>query len=489
MAIDTTKLNKDLRSLIPQVGKEGGPSASATKSSGLIKGLNDLVGSLKSFASRSAESSKDGADTVKRTNRGDSFRDEQEKTIGILDIDAPDEDAIFEANRRRAQGSIDVIEGRRDRLISEDIESGRQLSGRQRALNVGGGLSGSDFATAGAQKVDTAVAKSISERKSFAESQVQDVLGGIATRSSEQFQNERATFLSSAKDRLDLIEEFNTNVRTQAKTDIGALVTNGLTVDDVKAQEPETYTQLLEDVGGSEELLNAFFASAVPPENVLFEDTVNGRFIQIIQDEDGTQRKQTFDLGEEFRTEGLKLITKTASGQLVFGPETLTDPSQLQIYGSIGQFGKAGGDDPKDVFSFDKGGRDNLIGGGFSGTEVTQIQSDINEFGLEETLSGMDEATQKTVRDAIQEPEVPEFTFDRAGVGEFLGVDPESTTEEKLPGSFFGFGSETAPSGKDVTDDMLAFIESQRALGFSDTEIGKIIADRADEQRKADAEE
>lgn len=487
--IDTTQLNKSLSTLIPNIKTQG--DRSVVGSSNLQQGVKDLISSLQSFGQKSGKSSEEttGGETVTRDNtssRDDNFRSDQESLIETLNIDEPDSDKIFDANRRRAQGSIDLIESERDRLISEDIEEGRVLGKRGRSLSVAGGLGGSDFASSSAQKIEETTSKVIQSRRVEAQAQIQSVLDGVATRSSEQFQADRATFLTTAKDRLDLIEEFNTNLRTQAKADIESLVTNGLTLEEFKASEPDTFNQLLEDVGGSEELLNSMFASAVPADQILFEDTVNGRFIQVIQDPvTGERRQQTFDLGEDFRTEGLKLITKTAGGQLVFGPDTLTDTSELQIYGAVGQFGGDKDGDDKVVFSFDKEGKGGLVDAGFSGKDITEIESDIEEFGLPSVLEGMDEEQQAIVRSAVKEPVEAETVLDRAGIAGFLNIeDPEDETPGADKGGLLGFGATPGSSPKDRVDAIEALIESYRALNLPDSEISKILIDRKEEARQ-----
>jgi len=485
MPVDTTQLNKALAGLIPTIDSKG--KADTVAKSGLLESLQSFTNSLSSYSANATNDSKDKAKqprTVRTTaeDRANAIFGEQGK--------APTEEDIFRKNKRMAQGQIDLIKQQTDQVIEGDLEAGKRLQARARALNNNSGLGGSTFATKNAQGVDTEIDKVVQSRRREQDAQINALLSGVAMRSTTEFQTERANFLKNAQDRLDLIDEFNTNLRETAKTDISALVANGATLDTLKTSEPDTYNQLLEDVGGSEELLNAYFASSVPADQVLYESNVNGRFVQVIQDPiTGQQRKQEFDLGEDYRTDGLKLITKTASGQLVFGPDVLTDPSQLKIYGSVGQFGSAGGSGTeKQIFSFDTTGKEELIAGGFSGGDVKSLQSDINEYGLDEALKGLDDQQQAIVRRAIKKEE-EDTSLDRGGVAKFLGItnpDDDTPGATTKTGGFLGFGGTetTAPSPKQTVDQIMQFVESYKALGLTDEQIRKEILDAQKAQQK-----
>jgi hypothetical protein len=486
MAVDTTQLNKALAGLIPSIDTKG--EADTVAKSGLLESLQSFTSSLSSYSAKASNESKDKAKqprTVRTTaeDRANAIFGEQGK--------APTEEAIFKKNKRLAQGQIDMIKQQTDQVIQGDLEAGTKIQARARALNNNSGLGGSTFATKNAQNVDSEIDKVVQSRRREQDAKINELLSGVATRSSAEFQTERQNFLKNAQDRLDLIEEFNTNLRETAKTDITSLVANGVTLDSLKGSEPDTYNQLLEDVGGSQELLNAMFASAVPADQVLYESNVNGRFVQVIQDPvTGEQRKQEFDLGEDYRTDGLKLLTKTASGQLVFAPDVLTDPSQLKIYGAVGQFGDAGGGKggTKDIYTFDTAGKEELISGGFSGGDVKNLQSDINEYGLDEAIAGLDAQQQAIVRRAIKQEE-EDTKLDRGGVAKFLGISnpdddtPGATTKS---GGFLGFGgtSTTAPSPKQTVDQIMQFVDSYKALGLTDEQIRKEILDAQKAQQK-----
>lgn len=491
MPVDTTQLNKALAGLIPSIDTK--EKADTVAKSGLLESLQSFTSSLSSYSAKASNESKDKAKqprTVRTTaeDRANAIFGEQGK--------APTEEDIFKKNKRLAQGQIDMIKQQTDQIIEGDLEAGKKIQARARALNNNSGLGGSTFASKNAQNVDSEIDKVVQSRRREQDAKINELLTGVATRSSAEFQTERQNFLKNAQDRLDLIEEFNTNLRETAKTDITALVANGVTLDSLKGSEPDTYNQLLEDVGGSQELLNAMFASAVPDDQVLYESNINGRFVQIIQDPvTGEQRKQEFDLGDDYRTDGLKLLTKTASGQLVFAPDVLTDPSQLKIYGSIGQFGDAGGGTKeKEVFTFDTTGKEDLIAGGFSGVDVKNLQSDINEYGLDEALKGLDETQQAIVRKAIKKEEEDTQKLDRGGIAKFLGItNPDDTTPGPTTktGGFLGFGGTetTAPSPKETVDQIMQFVESYRALGLSDDEIRKQILEAQKAQKKKAEEE
>ena len=487
MAVDTSQLNKALAGLIPNLKTPG--DAEKVKSSGLLEGLSNFTKSLQSYSANATSDSK------KPRGVRQTAEDRANEIYGKPGK-APTEEDIFQKNKRLAQGQIDLINNQTDQVIQNDLEEGKKLQARARALNNSSGLGGSTFATKNAQGVDSEINKVVESRQREANAKINDLLSGVAVRSSEQFQTERQNFLKNAQDRLDLIEKFNTNLRESAKTDIGALVANGMTLDTLKTSNPDTYDQLLQDVGGSEELLNAYFASSVPQDQILYESNVNGRFVQVIQDPvTGEQRKQEFDLGDNYRTNGLKLITKTASGQLVFGPDTLTDPSQLQIYGTPGQFG--GGDGTKkEVFTFDTTGKEDLIAGGFSGDDVTNLQKDINQYGLDKAIEGLDEQQQATIRGAIKKEDEDKKKLDRNSVAQFLGIanpdDSTDATESKKTGGFLGFGGTEVPgkaSSKDTVDQVMSFVESYRALGLDDDSIRKLILDAQKEQKKKAEEE
>lgn len=494
MPVQTDKLSDALTRLIPQVQSSG--DKSSVKSSGLIEGLNNLTNSLKSFSSSRTSNASSSAKTnerVPRTVRDSSSTNQRDELLASLDVDQPDQEKIFSTNRRLAQGRIDSIEAERDRIIADDLKAGEALQARTRALNVNSGLGGSDFAAKNAQGVDNEINKVVESRRREAQAKIESVLNDVELRSTEQFQQERATFMQNAANKIDLIDKFNENLRTQAKADVSALAANGMTLDELKTNEPEMYDQLLTDVGGSESLLNAYFASSVPQDQVLYEDTINGKFIQVIQDPvTGERKQQVFDLGEDFRDApaGLKLLTKTEDGRLVFAPEGFTDPSQLKIYGSVGQFGKASGSGGSDVtFKFDTGGKETLVAAGFSSSDITSIQSDINKYGLDTVLEGMDDAQKKAIQSAIKEvkPEDTKFELTRDGIAQFLGITDPNNTSDGTPAKsgFLGFGSADAvPSSKETVDQWEAYANSLRVVGFDDEAIGKELKKLIEDSQK-----
>ena len=157
---------------------------------------------------------------------------------------------------------------------------------------------------------------------------------------------------------------------------------------------------------------------------------------------------------------------------------------------------KTGNGTPKEdpIFKFSSDDRGRLIAANFNSNEITQIQSDINEFGVEQVVEGMDEKQANAIRNIAkgvtptQENKVIEeeksFLTD-----EFIKEDFAdaliSEAEELFPAEdykdfWLGKKKELANQKADIDkyikaeeDKIIAKVKRLREAGFTDEEINK----------------
>lgn len=212
---------------------------------------------------------------------------------------APDEASIRESRRKEAQSAADLIREQYNRIIGEDRAAGEVRSQRGRALNVSGGLQGSDFASARAQGIDDQNLKIIQERERERDAEINKIMAAAEGRATADFQSARDAYLTQAGNSLEAISKFNDKQREIAISDIKSVAGLGLTADEFKGKYPDRYDQLLKEYGGDEALFQYQFATNAPQATKIGDTTVGNKKIFFFQDPvTGAVKSQSIDLPE-----------------------------------------------------------------------------------------------------------------------------------------------------------------------------------------------
>lgn len=140
------------------------------------------------------------------------------------------------------------------------------------------------------------------------------------------------------------------------------------------------------------------------------------------------------------------------------------------------------------TFKFDAGGKEALVAAGLSANEITQLQQDINTYGLDSALAGFvnedgtpDEAMQKRIRTAVTGSDTSQFltedwlntTFANSSVADMLKTmgkersdyaafwQSASTEEATIKTDFKAY----------IKDALIPLIQQYRDAGMTDREI------------------
>lgn len=122
-----------------------------------------------------------------------------------------------------------------------------------------------------------------------------------------------------------------------------------------------------------------------------------------------------------------------------------------------------------------------LIGAGFMASELAQIQSDVNQYGLSTVLEGIADPKQKAaLQKAFGQVADDESKLTRGSLAALYGIDDN---EVALPrAKWLGIipHGETQ-TGKDYIDALEKIVTTYRDVGYTDKEIMKLIKDQQEE--------
>ncbi len=112
--------------------------------------------------------------------------------------------------------------------------------------------------------------------------------------------------------------------------------------------------------------------------------------------------------------------------------------------------------------------RTKLLGAGFSSAEIENIESDVNKYGLDSVLEGIDDEKQRGTLESIYGLEA-ETKLTRESVSSLFGIsDDAARTGFK---GFFGAGE----TNKEKLDAIMDTISKYQAVGYSDADIIKMM--------------
>lgn len=401
-----------------------------------------------------------------------------------------DEATIRERTRKEMQAELDAIDAATNELLGRAREQGVGRLGQARAIAARSGQLGSPMGEAKraqTEEYNLGVERSIENEAALKRSAV---FGKIDQRANDLIQAEKAAALSNAD---KYIERLKT-LQDEARGDVKVLAQSGLSLDEL---EDSDYQTLLKQTGYNGFMLEAFYNSNKPaPQKIDYSYKIEGnKLVAYGVDPKTNQLKYlTQDLPEEFKAKVDKFtgFTVTPDGTPLFYNAN-TGEAQVAPGFKEGQFlkpaaqtGTSGG-----AIKFSQDDVQRLAAGGLSQAEIKRIQEDVNEFGLDSVLDGLNEAQQKTLKNVMrgvtttqeedEEEEGREFldadfvkrTFGNVGVTQMLDALGKERSEYKKLFSSAGREEEEIKADYDayLTETVIPMIQSYRDAGYTDKDI------------------
>jgi len=177
--------------------------------------------------------------------------DRFERQLGLLG-EAPTLEAIQAEKTKGAQAQIDVIREQFNRILAQEREAGVGREARTRAQSIAGGLAGSEFAGAAAQRTEDINKQIIQQREAERAARISEILTGAKAEATETFEARRGEFLRQFEDITEARAAFQEEQQTKAVGRLTDLKANDATLAELRAQDPENINTLIEQSGRSD---------------------------------------------------------------------------------------------------------------------------------------------------------------------------------------------------------------------------------------------
>jgi hypothetical protein len=208
-------------------------------------------------------------------------------------VDTPDYEKIQREEARNAQKEINSLYKYEKQLLDEQRGVNQQDERSTASISTLTGLAGSTEANIQQQKTTESGNKQLDMIRAQVQTKVQSVLSQVRKDAMERYKYERT------EARLDTAENRVAQADREARAvqNLTMLAQSGVTLDGLKATDPEGYQNLAESVGG-EEMAKAMFTLNRPQETILDKKIEGGKYIISFQNPlDGKIRIETVDLG------------------------------------------------------------------------------------------------------------------------------------------------------------------------------------------------
>lgn len=195
------------------------------------------------------------------SNAAGTYEGEREKIIGSLDITPPDEtekQRIRDEQLKAVQSQLDAIDSATSVMLADEATRATERTGRGRAINARSGVLGSDMGERRAGDIEAVNKQGREAILAAQEAKKVAVLDKAATRAAELAENAKNEALKNA----DTYLNFLATKQTEARTDVKAMASAGVTLDQLSNDE---YQTLLDQSGyGSQFLFDAVYNSQLP---------------------------------------------------------------------------------------------------------------------------------------------------------------------------------------------------------------------------------
>lgn len=403
----------------PNIGKTGRMDYSdPTKPNGVWIAVDPATGLDKTSAT-------DTGRYARTTNPNDSLiKDMETKLFDANNLSAPDLETIRADKRKQAELMVDSIRAEFARTLDAQGVTNAGLNDRVRALNVGAGLGGSDFATASAIGQEKKNQKAIDMIESEKASKIAAVYADVDQRATEQYTKEREAYVKGLGDNLTALKTARDEDRAKATNTIKGFASAGVNIEKLKQTDPTTYDMLLKEYGGSQlDLETAWNASL--PDNMktqygqITKQGTNGNAVIMrygLNPVTGKTETKEYDMGIKYgdfigkgepelkEIDGrLWSVTKDANGNQVATP--LTETSALTKSIIAKNYADANKQNtPTPSFSFNGSQKTKLINANFKDADITNIQNDIRTSGINAVLANpsLTEAQKTAIKDSLK---------------------------------------------------------------------------------------
>lgn len=219
------------------------------------------------------------------------------------------------------QNILNAINQKFSAFIGQEQIAGTIRGQRTRALNIGAGLAGSDFASAAAERTEEGTRRIIQAIQAEQGLAIQKVLGNVSERAREEARERRETEVLSAERELQLLSQ----VQEDARADIVSLAEAGISFQDFKQRNPARFADLLEQTGRGEAELRAMFVNNAPEDTKLGQATAgNKTFFFFRNPVTGEQFTEEFEMDIPLTAEE-RVRSITDEGQAII-EKTVTNP-------------------------------------------------------------------------------------------------------------------------------------------------------------------
>lgn len=171
-----------------------------------------------------------------------------------------DEAAVRESVRQRMQAQIDAVNSAYDAMSREQSRINQGNLGSTRAVTARSGTLGSDFGNASLAGQEQANAKALAAIEAQRALETSKLYGEVDAAAEDAIMKKK----QEAKDQAAGYSTYLDSERQKALDYAKTLGASGLSVEDMKAQDPAGYARLLGASGGDDMLLNAVVRSAMP---------------------------------------------------------------------------------------------------------------------------------------------------------------------------------------------------------------------------------
>ena len=201
--------------------------------------------------------------------------------VSQFKLDAPDRGDIRTQKLSDAQSIIDAINENYGRQIRQEEVAGEGREGRTRALNIGAGMAGGNFATAGAIKTEEQNLKIMQSIEAERDAKVQNILNEVRDETDDTYELRRKEYIQQFEDETEANKKFAEDQKTDAMERISNIVKSGVLLSEFKEQHKDVYDKLITNSGLTEiEFDSMANASSQTPVKYSYKELKDGTLLR-----------------------------------------------------------------------------------------------------------------------------------------------------------------------------------------------------------------
>lgn len=305
---------------------------------------------------------------------------------------APTEASVRAQYQSNAQASIDAIHAKYASIDAADQDTIDLMKRERNASNVLNGLAGSDRAVA--QTIDTAKAgEKVKELTAQQQnSEIQSILSNADTRATEEFAKEKQDFIQNSKDKLTAEQALNDKMKTNATNEMKALAAS-TSFADLEKSNPALIQQYMKETGMDYNTLKATFAASAPAGTYQWDQahlTANSLLVPHIVNGKVTLENLALPAGVHINDPKNVDVVNAKNGAIYAIDKTTNKVTTL-----------VGATTKTNAYAMPSASKNNLMKFGMSSTDVSNLEKDIQTYGLQKALQGLDAGTTRIIQDEL----------------------------------------------------------------------------------------